>query len=110
AYIDRKLMFGHLWERTRDPEGVLSTLPAIATALCGVLTGEWLLSRRSAQAKAFGLFFFWLAGVLAGELWALWFPINKKLWTSSYVLFTAGGALLFLALLYWISDIRTHRG
>jgi predicted acyltransferase len=51
-----------------------------------------------------------LVGVIAGELWGLWFPINKKLWTSSYVLFTAGGALLCLAACYWVSDMKLHRG
>jgi predicted acyltransferase len=110
AYLDRKLMLGHLWERTRDPEGVLSTLPAIATALCGVLTGEWLRSQRTQQQKAAGMFLFGLAGIVAGELWGIWFPINKKLWTSSYVVFTAGCALLCLAICYWTIDIKLHRG
>ncbi len=110
AYLDRKFMLGHLWEPTRDPEGILSTLPAIATALCGVLTGEWLRSERTAKRKLAGMFACGLVGVIAGELWGLWFPINKKLWTSSYVLFTAGGALLCLAACYWVSDMKLHRG
>ncbi len=110
AYLDRKLMLGHLWEPTRDPEGVLSTLPAIATALCGVLTGEWLRSKRAPQQKAAGMFLSGIAGIVAGELWGLWFPINKKLWTSSYVVFTAGCALVCLAICYWAVDIRLHRG
>jgi predicted acyltransferase len=110
AYLDRKLMLGHLWERTRDPEGALSTLPAVATALCGVLTGEWLRSRRTRQQKAAGMFLFGVAGIVAGELWGIWFPINKKLWTSSYVVFTAGCALVCLAICYWIIDIKLHRG
>ncbi len=110
SYLDRKLMLGHLWERTRDPEGILSTLPAIATSLCGVLTGDWLRSARTWQQKVSGMFAFGLAGVIAGELWGIWFPINKKLWTSSYVLFTAGGALICLAICYWLTDIRLHRG
>ena len=110
AYLDRKLMLGHLWEPTRDPEGVLSTLPAIATALCGVLTGEWLRSEREPRQKAGGMFLVGVAGIVAGELWGIWFPINKKLWTSSYVVFTAGCALMCLAICYWVIDIKLHRG
>ena len=110
AYLDRKLMLGHLWERTRDPEGILSTIPAIATALCGVLAGEWLLSGGTKQRKLYGMLAFGVAGVIAGDIWNHWFPINKNLWTSSYVLFTAGSALICLAGLYWISDIEGHRG
>ncbi len=110
AYLDRKLMLGHLWEPDRDPEGILSTLPAIATGLCGVLTGEWLRSERSAKEKLAGMFALGIMGVVAGQLWGFWFPINKNLWTSSYVLFTAGCALICLAACYWISDIQRHRG
>jgi predicted acyltransferase len=110
AYLDRKLMAGHLYERTRDPEGVLSTLPAIATVLCGVLTGEWLRSNRTQKRKAAWMLVFGAAGLVAGELWNVWFPINKKLWTSSYVLFTAGFALVCLAACYWTIDIKLHRG
>ena len=110
AYLDRKLMSGHLWEGTRDPEGVLSTLPAIATALCGVLTGEWLRSSRSRERKAAWMLGAGIAGLIAGEAWGIWFPLNKKLWTSSYVLFTAGSALVCLALCYWAMDIKLRRG
>ena len=99
-------MFGHLWEGTRDPEGVLSTLPAIATALCGVLTGEWLRSSRSPKQKAAGMLVAGVAGIVAGEVWGIWFPINKNLWTSSYVLFTAGFALVCLAICYWAIDVK----
>ena len=110
AYLDRKLMLGHLWQRTRDPEGALSTLPAIATTLCGVLTGQWLASARSQTRKALGMLGVGVAALLLGEAWNVWFPINKNLWTSSYVLFTAGAALVCLALCYWITDVRLHRG
>jgi predicted acyltransferase len=109
AWLDRKLLFGHLYEGTRDPEGVLSTIPALATSLLGVLTGDWLRSKRRAQAKALGMALFGLAGVVSGETFNIWFPINKKLWTSSYVLFTAGLALLCLAVCYWILDIKRWR-
>ena len=106
AWLDRQLLAGHLYEGTRDPEGVLSTIPALATSLLGLLTGQWLRSARSAKSKAMGMALFGLAGVLAGKICNLWFPINKKLWTSSYVIFTAGLALLCLALCYWIADIN----
>jgi predicted acyltransferase len=113
AYLDRKfLLWGstRLYEHTRDPEGLLSTLPAIATALLGVFTGEWLRSKRSPQSKALGMLVFGVVGLILGRTWAIWFPINKKLWTSSYVLFTAGFALVCLALCYWATDIQRWRG
>jgi predicted acyltransferase len=110
AYLDRKLMLGHLWEKTRDPEGILSTLPAIATGLCGVLTGQWLRLQRASKSKVIAMVAVGLSGVIAGQLWSIWFPINKKLWTSSYVLFTAGCALICLAICCWISDVKMHRG
>jgi predicted acyltransferase len=113
AYLDRKfLLWGstRLWEVTRDPEGLLSTLPAIATALLGVFTGEWLRSKLSQQTKALGMLAFGVAGLILGRTWAIWFPINKKLWTSSFVLFTAGFALVCLALCYWATDIKRWRG
>ncbi len=109
AWLDRKLLFGHLYEGTRDPEGVISTIPAIATCLLGVLTGEWLRSDRSPRAKAFGMALFGVVGLALGAFLNLWFPINKKLWTSSYVIFTAGLALVCLALSYWLLDIRKWR-
>ena len=109
AYLDRKV-FTHLWETTRDPEGLLSTLPAIATPLLGVFTGEWLRSKRSLKTKALGMLLFGVVGVILGRTWAVWFPINKKLWTSSYVLFTAGLALICLALCYWFMDIKRWGG
>jgi len=110
SYLDRKLMSGHLWQGTRDPEGVLSTLPAIATALCGVLTGEWLRCNRYPRQKVLRMLAAGVAGIIAGEAWGVWFPINKNLWTSSYVLFTAGCALLCLATCYWLIDVKLHRG
>jgi predicted acyltransferase len=110
AWLDRQLLAGHLYEGTRDPEGVLSTIPAVATSLLGMLTGQWLRSARSSQSKALGMALFGLTGVVAGKILDLGFPINKKLWTSSYVIFTAGLALLCLALCYWIADVKRMRG
>jgi predicted acyltransferase len=110
AWLDRKLLAGHLYDVTRDPEGVISTIPAVATCVLGLLTGDWLRSTRSPVSKAMGMAGFGLAGVISGEIFNLWFPINKKLWTSSFVLLTAGLALLGLALCYWLVDIRRSKG
>ena len=110
AWLDRKLLMGHLYEGTRDPEGLLSTIPALATCLAGLLTGKWLRTARSAGSKAIGMATMGAIAVIVGRTWHLWFPINKKLWTSSYVLFTAGLALFCLALCYWIVDVKQHRG
>lgn len=110
AWIDRIVMPGRLWQNTWDPEGLLSTLPAIVTALLGIVTGEWLQGRQNEEAKTRGLL---ISGVVLtgmGLVWGLVFPINKNLWTSSYVVFTAGTALLLLGLLYWLIDVRRMRG
>ena len=109
-YIDKLYLPGAMYEKTRDPEGILSTLPAIATALIGVLTGEWLRRTMDATKKLDGMLAFGVAGIVAGQIWNLWFPINKKLWTSSFVLFTAGCALVALAVCYWVCDVKLHRG
>ncbi|HXK09797.1 MAG TPA: heparan-alpha-glucosaminide N-acetyltransferase domain-containing protein [Vicinamibacteria bacterium] len=109
AWLDRKLLMGHLYEGTRDPEGVLSTIPAIATSLLGLLTGQFLRTERSPRAKALGMAAWGLIGVAAGLVFDLWFPINKKLWTSSYVVFTAGLALVCLAACYWVLDVNRWR-
>lgn len=110
AWLDRKLLAGHLYDVTRDPEGVISTIPALATCLLGLLTGDWLRSARSTRNKLLEMFVAGLVGVLAGELWNPWFPINKNLWTSSFVLFTTGSALVALSLSYWILDVQCWRG
>jgi predicted acyltransferase len=110
AWLDRALMSGHLWQPRWDPEGVLSTLPAIATAVLGVIGGLWIGSNRSDRDKTRGLILCGLGGVVAGYLWNVTFPINKALWTSSYVLLTAGLAALVLAVCYWTIDIRRWRG
>jgi predicted acyltransferase len=109
-WIDRALLPGRLYNGTRDPEGVLSTIPAIATALAGVLTGLWLRSERSSRAKMAGMLTMGVVGLTVGAIWNQWFPINKNVWTSSFVVVTAGFALTFLSLLYWIIEIRGWRG
>jgi len=106
AYIDRALMNGHLWRPRWDPEGWLSTLPAIATTLLGGFAGRWLSSSAAASKKILGLVLGGVAGLAVGELWNIWFPINKNLWTSSYTVFTAGLACLLLALCYWLIEVQ----
>jgi predicted acyltransferase len=110
AWLDRKLLAGHLYDGTRDPEGVLSTIPAFATSLLGLLTGDGLQSNNPPKRKAARMALFGVVGVALGKVFDLWFPINKNLWTSSFVIFTAGMALLSLALCYWLVDVLEHRG
>lgn len=110
AWLDRKLLAGHLYEGTRDPEGLLSTIPAVATCLAGLLTGKWLKTSHSPQTKALAIAGVGVIAVALGRTFDLWLPINKKLWTSSYVLFTAGLALVALAACYWVVDGKERRG
>jgi len=110
AWLDRKLLAGHLYDGTRDPEGVLSTIPALATSLLGLLTGDGLQSNHPPKRKATRMALFGIVGVAVGKFLDLWFPINKNLWTSSFVIFTAGMALVTLALCYWLVDVGQHRG
>ncbi|HEX8889626.1 MAG TPA: heparan-alpha-glucosaminide N-acetyltransferase domain-containing protein, partial [Pyrinomonadaceae bacterium] len=111
AHVDRWLLGPHIWKGgvVYDPEGLLSTIPAIATTLCGILTGHWLRSRRSQLEKVGGLFFAGACAVVVGWAWHFFFPINKSLWTSSYVVFTAGMALELLAVCYWLVDIKGYK-
>jgi predicted acyltransferase len=111
AYIDRTLMGGHLWSesKTWDPEGFLSTLPAIASVLIGILAGEWLRSNRPEARKALGLAAAGIALLIVGRALHPYFPINKNLWTSSFALFTGGFAMLALAACYWVVDVRGWR-
>jgi predicted acyltransferase len=106
AYIDRAVMYNHLYVAHRfDPEGFLSTLPAIVTCLLGVFVGEWIRGKPARQVVR-GLLVGAVFGLGLGKLWAFWFPINKNLWTSSYVLFTAGFAMFILAVCMWLTDVR----
>jgi predicted acyltransferase len=109
AWLDRKLFMGHLYDGTRDPEGIIHTIPAIGTTLMGVLTGHWLRTKRDATKLIGGMVLFGVLGMAAGEVWNRWFPINKNLWTSSFVLFSGGFALLFLSLLYWMIEVKKWR-
>src|SRR5579863_7204846 len=88
AWLDRKLLMGHLYERTRDPEGVLSNIPAVATCVLGLLTGKWMKTDRSPRIKTIAMVVAGVFAVAVGRTMHLWFPINKKLWTGSFVIFT----------------------
>lgn len=110
AWTQRWLHTGTLYNHTRDPEGVLSTLPAIATTLLGSLAGLALQAACAGRAQwknvRMRLAACGVAGIVAGEIWSRWFPINKNLWTSSYVLLAAGIAALVLAACSWMVDDR----
>jgi predicted acyltransferase len=110
AYLDRLLMDGHLYQGTWDPEGLLSSLPAVATSLLGIFTGEWLLSDREDGALTRGLMLAGAGLTVVGLAWGFVFPVNKGLWTSSYVVLTAGTAMLCLGVLFWAVDVRRWRG
>jgi predicted acyltransferase len=109
AYVDRALMPGHLYKADYDPEGVLSTFPAIATTLIGVLAGHRLRSPRTQAEKAAGLLIAGTVAVLAGWAWDALFPINKALWTSSFVVFTAGIALQWFGVFTWLIEVQGRR-
>ena len=109
SYLDRLLLPGHIYKSDYDPEGLLSTLPSIATTLLGVLAGHWLRSGRDRYATACGLFAAGTALVIAGSAWGSWFPINKALWTSSFVLLAGGWSSIGLATCYWLVDALGYR-
>ena len=114
AYIDR-LVIGteHLYRpdfnSMGDPEGLFSTLPAVVTVLAGYFTGQWLRTQPVKTRTSVGLVLFGIGCLGVGWAWGWVFPINKKLWTSSYVLFTAGWALLLLATCYELIEVRRWR-
>jgi predicted acyltransferase len=112
AYLDRLVLTeNHIWKSSKvfDPEGLLSTIPAIATTLAGVLTGHWLRRKIDDMEKVAAMFFFGVCLTAIGWCWSLVFPLNKSLWTSSYVVYTAGFALCFFGFCYWLIDIKGYR-
>ncbi len=134
AYIDRIILGeNHIWRfgKVYDPEGILSTIPAIATTISGVLAGRWLLSEPGAVATGFlndenkdnnvekdfdkslnkvsAIFFFGVLLLAVGLIWNSFFPMNKSLWTSSYVVVTSGLALLTFGFCYWLIDIKGYK-
>jgi predicted acyltransferase len=112
AWLDRRVMYGHLWgqlKQVRDPEGILSTFPAIGSVLCGVLTGEWMRRTKTNERKFAGLMIVGVITMIVGRLLHPLFPINKNLWTSTFVIFTAGFAMVILAICFWMVDMRGWR-
>ncbi|PMB52189.1 DUF5009 domain-containing protein [Fischerella thermalis CCMEE 5201] len=116
AYIDRliipkvHLYKGDNYNFMGDPEGLFSTIPAIVSVLAGYFAGQWIRSQKNINSKtSMDLVLFGLCCLVIGGAWDLVFPINKKLWTSSYVVFTTGWALLLLAFCYELIDVRRVR-
>lgn len=103
-YIDLNVLGTHMYKPDYDPEGILSTIPSIATSLLGIFTG--LLLRSARKDKVRMMIVMGVALLFLGYLWNMVFPINKALWTSSYVLVTAGWGNLFLALIYYLTDVK----
>ncbi|MBI5726218.1 MAG: DUF5009 domain-containing protein [Ignavibacteriales bacterium] len=111
AYIDNLILSGHMWGATKvwDPEGLLSTLPAISTAISGMLLGHWLRTDKDPVLKTVWIFIAASFAMAIGWLWDLNFPMNKSIWTSSYVVFTSGLALQFFGVCYWLVDIKGYQ-
>ena len=110
AYIDNLLLKGHMWtvSKTWDPEGIISTIPAISTTLFGVLTGHLLRSERTANEKTALMLLYGNVGLFIGSVWHYWLPINKSLWSSSYSVLMAGLALICLAFCYYLVDLKGY--
>jgi predicted acyltransferase len=107
AWFDRLIMSGHLWKYslTWDPEGLLGTIPAFVSGLIGVLTGQWLTSEKDNRDKVIVLFICGCSLIIGGLIWNGFFPINKALWSSSFVLYTSGIGLNALAFSYYFLDV-----
>ncbi|CAM3960554.1 acyltransferase family protein [Flavobacterium sinopsychrotolerans] len=110
AWLDNLVLEGHLWSysKTWDPEGILSTLPALATGIFGMFIGQVLNLQIPKVEIIKKTAIIGIALLITGLLWSIVFPINKSLWTSSYVLYTAGIATICLTLLYWIIDVLNY--
>lgn len=106
AWLDRWLLAGHLYKPMWDPEGLWGTLPSIVNIVAGYYAGKLIRDTKN-PADTTGQFFVlgWML-LMAGLVWGIWFPINKKLWTSSYVLFSSGAALQLLGVCYWLTDVK----
>jgi predicted acyltransferase len=108
AWVDSLFLSGHMWsyyDNAWDPEGIVSTIPAIATTLFGVLTGQWLSSSLPERRKVAGMVCAGLVLLIAGHILDRWLPINKSIWTSTFSIFMAGVALVGLAFFHWSIDV-----
>jgi predicted acyltransferase len=110
-YVDRMVLGQHNYRSTKtwDPEGIISTLPAIATTLFGILAGQLLRLKKSLMERSTALFFIGNTLLAVGLICDVWLPINKKLWTSSFALFMAGLAFILLAMFLYLVDHRGYR-
>lgn len=109
AWLDSLLVPGSMYQGTWDPEGVLSTLPAIGTGITGMLIGHLLISDRSAERKVIWMLLGGFITYTLGSIWHWFFPINKNLWTSSYVLYTSGLAAMTLGACYFLIDVLQYK-
>ena len=109
AWVDRGLLRGHTYKPDYDPEGLLSTIPSIATTLIGVLAGTWFLGARPTAEKVAGILAWGTILLAIGAAWGMVFPLNKALWTSSFVLYSAGMSLLILGVLAWLIEVEGKR-
>lgn len=109
AWFDRQFLPGYFWERTWDPEGLLSTLPAIVTGIIGMLTGTLIKQVKDSYKKLTWIFFFGFALFIVGYMWSWVFPFNKNVWTSSYTLSSGGLAAMFLAASMLIVDLLNYK-
>jgi predicted acyltransferase len=103
-YLDANVLGEHMWKDDYDPEGLMSSLPAIVTCISGILVGRLLTNRRNDKVYSFAI----ISGILLviGYVWSYWFPLNKAIWSSSYVLVTSGWATLILGIIYYIQDVK----
>jgi predicted acyltransferase len=108
AWLDRFVLGKHVWEWTKlyDPEGILSTLPALVSGFIGVISGNLFMKSGNERDRLINLLVYGNILIIFGMIWGLIFPINKQLWTSSYVLYTSGLAMVVLGITYWIADIK----
>ncbi len=110
AYIDQLILGTHMWKTNWDPEGLLSTIPAIGSTLLGVWTGRMLVSDQKSEESRTLQFFVWgFILIIIGYIWSWAFPINKNIWTSSYTLFTGGQAMCLFGLSYWFIDVKENK-
>jgi predicted acyltransferase len=105
AWIDSKFLPGTMWERTWDPEGILSTFPAIVTGIAGMMVGAIITGKLEQERKVLWIFTAGFLATIVGQAWGWVFPLNKNLWTSSYVVFTGGLASMTLAASMFVVDI-----
>jgi predicted acyltransferase len=113
GYVDRILLPGKVLYGDIDPEGILSIFPSIGTALLGMFTGEWVKYKKEGLTENKKVLYMVIAGIImliVGLLWSLVFPINKKMWTSTFVLVVGAYSVLMFALFYYIIDVKNHRG